>query len=175
MKLMNSLDLRNLTFRNHDESEFNKYQLRVLNSAIDKRIDMSKYANPIYDAQQLNLLLEGLENGFNVAYYHKPIFSADQMRVILAALREFHNTKYEENIALIANYRYTDHEMNRLAIYIKRPYAKVLAKRNLSYHDLEQQIYMIDKMQFCYNSSQSMFEFALNTIDKWRDNNEISK
>ena len=175
MKLMNNLDLRNLTFSKHDESEFDERQLEVLYDAINKDIDMSKYANPIYSAQQLNLLLDGLENGFNVAYYHKPIFSEHQMGVILAALREFHNTKYEENIALIANYRYTDREMNRLAIYIKRPYAKELAKRNLSYHDLEQQIYMIDKMQFCYNSSQSMFEFALNTIDRWRDNNEIDE
>lgn len=175
MKLTNSISLRNLTFSKHDESEFDRHQLKVLNNAIDKGIDMSKYANPIYNAQQLNLLLDGLENGFNVTYYHKPIFSEHKMLIILEALHKFHNTKYEENIALIANPRYTEREMQRLATFIKRPYAKKLAKRNLSYYDLEQQIYMIDKMQFCYNTSQSMFDYALNTIDRWRDKDEISE
>ena len=45
MKLMNNLDLRNLTFSKHDESEFDERQLEVLYDAISKDIDMSKYAN----------------------------------------------------------------------------------------------------------------------------------
>lgn len=45
MKLMNSLDLQNLTFLTHDESEFDERQLEVLYDAISKDIDMSKSLN----------------------------------------------------------------------------------------------------------------------------------
>lgn len=175
MKLMNSLDLRNLMFRKHDESEFDKRQLEVLYDAISKDIDMSKYANPIYDEYQLKRILEGLEHNLNVKLYHKPIFSADQMRVILATLQEFNNTKYEENIALIAQPWYTEKEMRELVQYIRKPYAKELASLKLSYDNLKRQIEIIERVQSCYNWNETAFNFALKVLDKWRDNNEISK
>lgn len=144
MKLMNSLDLRNLTFRKHDESEFDERQLEVLYDAISKDIDMSKYANPIYDEYQLKRILEGLEHNLNVKLYHKPIFSADQMRVILAMLHEYQNTEYEENIVLIAQPWYTEKQMRELVQYVRRPYAKELAKCKLSYDNLKRQIEIIE-------------------------------
>lgn len=173
MKLMNSLDLRNLTFRKHDESEFDERQLEVLYDAINKGIDMSKYAKPIYDEYQLKRILVGLENNLNVTYYHKPIFSDDQMRVILAILQEFNNTEYEESITLLAQPQYTEKEMRELVQYIRRPYAKELAKLKLSYEVLKRQIEIIERVQSCYNWDETAFNFALKVLDKWRDvNNE---
>ena len=175
MKLTNSISLRNLTFSKHDESEFDERQLEVLYDAISKDIDMSKYANPIYDEYQLKRILDGLEHNLNVKYYHKPIFSADQMRVILAVLREFQNTEFEENIALLAQHWYTAKQMRELVQYIRRPYAKELAKLKLSYDNLTRQIEIIEQVQRCYNWDEKSFNFALKVLNKWRDNIEISK
>ena len=176
MKLTNSISLQNLMFSKHDESEFDERQLEVLYDAIDKGIDMSKYANPIYNTQQLNLLLDGLENGFNVTYYHKPSFSEHKMRIILEALHEFHNTNYEENVALIVQPWYTEKQMRELVQYIRRPYAKELAKCKLSYDNLKRQIEIIEQVQRCYNWDEASFNFALKVLNKWRDNkNEISE
>lgn len=175
MKLMNSLDLRNLTFRTHDESEFDERQLEVLYDAISKDIDMSKYANPIYDEYQLKRILVGLEHNLNVNLYHKPIFSSEQMGVILAVLREFDNTQYEENIALLAQPQYTEKEMRELVQYIRKPYAKELASLKLSYDNLKRQLEIIEQVQSCYNWNETAFNFALKVLDKWRDNIEISK
>ena len=172
MKLTNNLDLRNLTFRTHDESEFDERQLEVLYDAINKGIDMSKYANPIYDEYQLKRILVGLENKLNVTCYHKPVFSADQMRVILATLQEFNNTEYEENIALLAQPQYTEKEMRELVQYIRRPYAKELAKLKLPYDNLKIQIEIIERVQSCYNWNEPAFNFALKVLDNWRDANE---
>ena len=175
MKLMNSLDLRNLTFRTHDESEFDERQLEVLYEAISKDIDMSKYANPIYDEYQLKRILVGLEHNLNVNLYHKPIFSSEQMGVILAMLHEYQNTEYEENIVLIAQPWYTEKQMRELVQYVRRPYAKELAKCKLSYDNLKRQIEIIERVQSCYNWNETAFNFALKVLDKWRDNIEISK
>lgn len=176
MKLTNSISLRHLTFSAHDESEFDERQLEVLNDAINKDINMSKYAKPIYDEYQLKRILVGLENNLNVTYYHNPIFSADQMRVILATLQEFNNTEYEENIVLIAQPQYTKKEMRELVQYTRRPYAKELAKLKLSYDNLKRQIEIIEQVQRCYNWDENSFNFALKVLNKWRDNNnEISK
>lgn len=175
MKLMNNLDLRNLTFSKHDESEFDERQLEVLYDAISKDIDMSKYAKPIYDEYQLKRILVGLENNLNVKYYHKPIFSDDQMGVILAVLHEFNNTRYEENIALLAQPQYTTKEMRELVQYIRKPYAKELASLKLSYDSLKRQIEIIERVQSCYNWNETAFNFALKVLYKWRDNIEISK
>ena len=175
MKLMNSLDLQNLTFRTHDESEFDERQLEVLYDAINKGVDMSKYANPIYDEYQLKRILVGLEHNLNVNLYHKPIFSSEQMGVILAVLREFDNTQYEENIALLAQPQYTEKEMRELVQYIRKPYAKELASLKLSHDNLKRQIEIIERVQSCYNWNETAFNFALKVLDKWRDNIEISK
>ena len=175
MKLTNSISLRNLTFSNHDESEFDERQLEVLNDAIDKGINMSKYAKPIYDEYQLKRILVGLEHNLNVKYYHKPIFSADQMRAILAVLQEFSSTEYEENIELIAQHWYTEKEMRELIQYIRRPYAKELAKLKLPYDALKRQIEIIERVQSCYNWDEKSFNFALKVLDKRRDSIEISK
>jgi len=172
---MNSLDLRNLTFRTHDESEFDERQLEVLYEAISKDIDMSKYANPIYDEYQLKRILVGLEHNLNVNLYHKPIFSSEQMGVILAMLHEYQNTEYEENIVLIAQPWYTEKQMRELVQYVRRPYAKELAKCKLSYDNLKRQIEIIERVQSCYNWNETAFNFALKVLDKWRDNIEISK
>ena len=176
MKLTNSISLQNLTFSKHDESEFDERQLEVLYGAINKGIDMSKYANPIYDEYQLKRILVGLERNLNVKLYHKPIFSSEQMGVILAVLGEFDNTKYEENIVLIAQPWYTEKEMRELIPYIRKPYAKELASLKLSYDNLKRQIEIIERVQSCYNWNETAFNFALKVLDKWRDgNNEISE
>lgn len=172
MKLTNSISLQNLTFSKHDESEFDERQLEVLYDAINKDIDMSKYANPIYDEYQLKRILVGLEHNLNVTLYCKPIFSADQMQVILAVLREYQHTEYEENIALLAQPLYTEKEMRELVQYIRRPYAKELAKLKLPYDNLKIQIEIIERVQSCYNWNEPAFNFALKVLDKWRDTNE---
>ena len=69
MKLQNNLSIKNSMFIKHHESEFNEMQLEVLHRAIGCGVDVTKYADPKYDAYQLNNIFVGLLNGLDVTYY----------------------------------------------------------------------------------------------------------
>lgn len=106
MKLMNSLDLRNLTFRTHDESEFDERQLEVLYDAISKGIDMSKYAKPQYDSFQMQELRDCLTEGFDVRELLKPNMTYEDMLRKMNDLRfkrDCPPEKYDEYWKIVQN------------------------------------------------------------------------
>lgn len=87
MKLMNNLDLRNLTFSKHDESEFDERQLEVLYDAINKGIDISNYADEGYGGLVLMHVLRAVANGYDARYLLNNDFSAKQLYLISDGLR----------------------------------------------------------------------------------------
>ena len=176
MKLQNNLSIKNSMFIKHHESEFNEMQLEVLHRAIGCDVDVTKYADPKYDAYQLNNIFVGLLNGLDVTYYADPSFSNQQMSVIIEFLRENHGTSLEENVVLIAQPQYTPSEMYVLRKYTALPEAKELAKHKLPYRALTKLFKVIETVQELYDDSDFALDFAIRNINRWRDNeDEISE
>lgn len=176
MKLQNNLSIKNSMFIKHHVSDFNEQQLEVLHRAIGCDVDVTKYADPKYDAYQLNNIFVGLLNGLDVTYYADPSFSSQQMSTIIDFLRENQGTPLEENVVLIAQPQYTASEMYSLRKYTKLPEAKELAKQKLPYHTLTKLFEVIEQVQKLYDYSPFALDFAVRNINRQRDEeNEIDE
>lgn len=97
-----------------DLSKFNELQLEQILLGKKSKINISIYADPIYDSFQMACIREGLEKKLDVSKYLNPEFDSFQMGQILDGL------KARLNVSIYADTKYTGQQMREIRLGLQR-------------------------------------------------------
>lgn len=93
--------------------QFTRRQLDLIKRGLDSNINVSLYANPIFDAGRMYNIVMGLENGVDASIYAQPEYSSHQMYTLYNALLE------GCDVSAYADHRYSPGVMDELKECIK--------------------------------------------------------
>ena len=69
-------------------NQFDKDQQEEILKGIEKELDVSFYANPVFNWEQMDEIRDGLESDVDVSIYAKKEFDWKQMQIIFLGLKD---------------------------------------------------------------------------------------
>ena len=85
-KIYNNLTIDNL-IETDWFNQFHRDKKKAVKDGINKNLDVSLYADPIFKTYQMNEIKKGLENNVDVSIYANPNFTWEQMKEMRLGLQ----------------------------------------------------------------------------------------